>query len=159
MKLRYFLISFILCLVVLPSAYAQEEVPRVDSLEIKEANSLAWPYLKSLQMLDSLDIANPVQYWNKHNQIGLDINEVTFMNWSAGGSNAVSVLFNANVRRTYEKGLLRWKNEFLSRYGLNAEKGHKLRKTDDNIEFNSTFGYRTSEFSNWFYSAKVNMKT
>jgi hypothetical protein len=45
------------------------------------------------------------------------------------------------------------------RYGINKQQGENIRKTDDAFQINSTFGYRTEENSNWFYSAKFNFNT
>jgi len=123
------------------------------------SNSKTWAYLQTMKVLDSLDKANPITYWSEQNKFSADINEVTYTNWSAGGSNSIAFLFNVDIKRTYERKNIRWQNEFIALYGLHAEKGRKLRKTDDQLELNSTFGYRTSEFSGWFYSAKVNLKS
>lgn len=122
-------------------------------------HSFTWPYFETLHLMDSLDRAHPVKYWSHQNKFSTEVNEVTYTNWSAGGSNSIAFLFNLNLKRTYEKDNIRWQNEFLSRYGLNAEKGRKLRKTDDYFEFNSTFGYRTTLFSGWFLSSKLNLKS
>lgn len=92
--------------------------------------------------------------WSKENLIGLDLSEVAFVNWNAGGSNSISALMSADIKRLYKRKNIRWNNEFLARYGVNKQKGQKIRKTDDNIEINSTFGYRRDSISNWYYSAK-----
>lgn len=125
----------------------------------EEVNFATWPYIQTLEKMDSLDIANPISYWNKQNRFAADLSEVSYTNWSAGGSNTVSFLFNVELKRTYEKGNVRWQNEFIGKYGLNAEKGRKLRKTDDQLEINSTYGYRTASLSNWFYSVKTQFKS
>lgn len=102
------------------------------------------------------DTLNP---WTKDNKIGFDLNQIAFVNWSAGGVNAVSGLLKGNFIRKYEKGLLKWNNELIMRYGLNKQDGVEWRKTDDQLIFNSTFGYRTDSTSNWFFSAKFNFNT
>ena len=123
------------------------------------ANPLLWTYMETVHMIDSLNKAHPITYWSGNNRFSVDFHEVSFQNWSAGGSNSVSFLFNIYLKRTYEKDDIRWQNEFITQYGISAEKGRKLRKTDDRLEINSTFGYRSSKQSNWFYSAKINFKT
>ena len=45
------------------------------------------------------------------------------------------------------------------RYGLNAQEGRKLRKSDDAIKISSTLGYRRDTISNWYYSVKANFNT
>lgn len=117
-------------------------------------------------MIDSLKAANLVLkeepkeiYWKKVNKIGLDLNEVAFVNWNAGGNNSISGLLGVAIKRDYSKGNLQWKNELLMQYGINKQKEQDFQKTDDNIELNSTFGYRKDPVSNWYYSAKFNFNT
>lgn len=97
--------------------------------------------------------------WEKKNVFGVDINGVSYENWSAGGTDAISALFNVKLNRTYKRNNIRWNNELISRYGINVQKKKKLEKTEDRLEINSTFGYRRDSISNWFYSAKLNLKT
>ncbi|PZD79645.1 DUF3078 domain-containing protein [Mesonia sp. K7] len=97
--------------------------------------------------------------WEKVNRFGLDISEVAFVNWNAGGSNSVSGLLNVDVKRIYKQKNFRWNNELIFRYGINKQKEQELRKTDDHFEVNSTFGYRQDTLSNWYTSAKFNFIT
>ena len=45
------------------------------------------------------------------------------------------------------------------RYGLNAQEGFKLRKSDDALRFSSTFAFRRDTISNWYYSASAEFRT
>lgn len=98
-------------------------------------------------------------WWNKKNSIGIDISEAAFVNWNAGGNNSISGLLKLNLIRTYKKLHLLWNNELFIRYGLNNQQDIGLRKTDDKLQYNSTFGYRRDTISNWFYSVKLNFST
>jgi hypothetical protein len=100
-----------------------------------------------------------VMFWSKKNAVGVNLNEVAFVNWSAGGNNSISALFFGNFERRFKKKLLLWKTSASLRYGLNAQEGRQLRKTDDEISLNSTYGYRRDSTSNFRYSAKFNFKT
>lgn len=100
-----------------------------------------------------------ISYWTQKNKIGFDISEITFVNWSAGGNSAVSGLLKGEFSRTYSRGNRKWVNEMIIRYGLNEQDGVGLRKTDDAIQLNSTFGYRNDSISNWYHSAKFNFNT
>lgn len=100
-----------------------------------------------------------LKHWKKKNGFALNLNEVAFSNWNAGGDNSVSTLGKATFTRKYQKGNLQWNNEMILRYGLNLQEGQKIRKTDDAIILNSTFGYRKDSLSNWYYSAKLNFNT
>lgn len=94
-------------------------------------------------------------YWYSYNNLGMNMSEVAFSNWNAGGTNSISFLANAKFRRRFAKTRYFWDNELLLNYGVNIQQEEKLKKTDDQIVLNSTFGYRTSHVSNWFYSAKM----
>jgi hypothetical protein len=101
----------------------------------------------------------PLSYWSKKNSLGFDISEVAFVNWSAGGTSSISGLFKGKFHRVYNRSNYNWSNELIIRYGLNKQDGIDLRKTDDAIHLNSTFGYRKDTLSNWFHSAKFNFNT
>ncbi|WP_441859325.1 DUF3078 domain-containing protein [Mesonia sp.] len=98
-------------------------------------------------------------FWKQRNAIGLDVSEVAFVNWNAGGSNSISGLLNVELKRVYERANIRWNNELIARYGIVKQKEQIIQKTDDNFEINSTIGYRGDTLSNWFYSAKLNFQT
>jgi len=101
----------------------------------------------------------PPSNWNKKNQLGFDISEIAFVNWSAGGTSSVSGLFKGEFNRTYVKGNHKWVNELIVKYGLNKQDGIELRKTDDAVLLNSTYGFRKDSITNWYYSAKFNFNT
>lgn len=101
----------------------------------------------------------PTSFWDKINEFGLNINEVAFVNWNAGGDNSVSALANLRLARNYKFRYLNWNNEAQLRYGLNAQEGRKLRKTDDQIRLSSTISFRKDTITNWYYSVKANFNT
>src|SRR5690606_3209075 len=103
--------------------------------------------------------AQPVMVWFTKNSVGVNFNEVAFINWNAGGNNSISALLHGNFERKYEKNLLNWKNVASVRYGINAQEGRELRKSEDQISFNSTAGYLRDSTSNFRYSAKFNFNT
>ncbi|AEH00137.1 DUF3078 domain-containing protein [Lacinutrix sp. 5H-3-7-4] len=97
--------------------------------------------------------------WLQENKAGLDINEVTFVNWSAGGSNSISALLNLQSSLRYKRDNLIWKSVARTRYGVNKQENQKLRKTEDELELSSTIGYRKDTLTNWYYSGKFNFRT
>ncbi|WP_417885361.1 DUF3078 domain-containing protein [Zunongwangia sp.] len=114
----------------------------------------------SLQVTqDSADVDPVIVYWSKNNTVGININEVAFVNWSAGGNNSISSLFHGEFERNYKKKLTSWKNYLSVRYGLNAQEGQSLRKSDDRLHFKTTFGYRSDSTDNWYYSANLDFKS
>ncbi|MFN8324329.1 DUF3078 domain-containing protein [Flavobacterium sp.] len=104
-------------------------------------------------------VPDTISHWEKKNTVGLDISQIAFVNWNAGGVNSVSGLLKGNFIRKYQKGNLKWVNEMIIRYGVNKQDGVELRKTDDAFQFNSTLGYRKDTITNWYSSAKFNFNT
>ena len=98
-------------------------------------------------------------FWTKINRLGINLSEVAFVNWNAGGNNSISGLGDARFERNYKFRYIQWDNFIRLKYGLNAQEGRKLRKTDDAFRLGSTFGYRQDTISNWYYSVKANFNT
>lgn len=111
------------------------------------------------QVLITTAIPDSITYWERTNTLGLDMNQISFVNWSVGGNNSVTVLGKAHFTRKYTRKYMNWHNELILKYGLNSQEGQETRKTDDQIQLNSTFGYRKDTVSNWYYSAKFNFQT
>lgn len=110
--------------------------------------------------LSALPVNNEIiGYWEKKNKVGLDFNQIAFVNWSAGGDNSISGLLKGDFSRKYIKGRLIWDNVLNVRYGVNKQSDRELRKTDDVLELNSTFGYKSSVASDWYYVSKLNFRT
>ena len=97
--------------------------------------------------------------WEKSNKVGLDFTQITFVNWSAGGNNSISGLAKGNFIRTYKYENMKWNNELIVRYGINKQEGQNIRKTDDQINLNSTLGYRRDTISNWYFGGKFTFLT
>ncbi|MCP9199048.1 DUF3078 domain-containing protein [Gramella sp. GC03-9] len=108
---------------------------------------------------DSTQTDDLLIYWTEKNSVGINLSEVAFVNWNAGGNNSVSALFFSNFQRNFEKDLTMWKNSATLRYGINAQEGREIRKTEDEIRVNSSFGFRKDSTSNWFYSGKFSFNT
>lgn len=134
-----------------PEIFVKSNKPKISKVDIH------YDPTKNLEVLRlNHDI---VGYWEGHNLIGLDFNQIAFVNWSAGGDNSISGLLKADLGRKYIKGRLVWDNRLNVRYGVNKQSDRELRKSDDVLDFNSTFGYKSSAVSDWYYVAKLNFKT
>lgn len=108
---------------------------------------------------DSITLNQPDFTWTQSNKAGLDISEVTFVNWNAGGSNSISALVSLVSSLDYSDSYYKWKNSGRLRYGINQQENQKLRKTEDELELISTIGYRKDTVTNWYYSGRFNFKT
>ena len=98
-------------------------------------------------------------YWERLNEFSLNLSEAAFVNWNAGGENAVSATTRLLFKRNYGNRNLSWKNEMELRFGMNVQEDRAWRKMDDAIRLASTFGYRRDTISNWYYSAKAVFQT
>lgn len=108
---------------------------------------------------DTIKVARPVTYWSKTNTVGFDLNQIAFVNWSAGGVSSVAGLLKGLFVRKYDNNNLKWNTELNVRFGMNKQDGIEFRKTDDAFQFTSTLGYRKDTISNWYYSTKFNFNT
>ena len=98
-------------------------------------------------------------FWDNKNDLELNLSEVAFVNWNAGGNNSVSAIGRVRFARNYKFRYIQWNNDLQLKFGWNAQEGRKWRKTDDAIRLSSTFGYRQDTITNWYYSAKLNFNT
>ncbi len=171
---------FCILIMVHTITMAQDSIPtpsQTDSIQI-DTIVIRMPLVKIQQIPRSVNLTYPAvsfrrtkildkkfkrfrvpSFWEKVNKITVNLNEVAFVNWNAGGNNSVSAIGDARFVRNYKFSYVQWDNELQIRYGINAQEGRKLRKSDDAIRFSSTFGYRRDTITNWYYSVKVNFNT
>jgi hypothetical protein len=100
-----------------------------------------------------------ISHWKKVNKVGIDFTQITFVNWSAGGNNSISGLAKGQFIRNYLNDNKKWDNELIVRYGINKQESQDVRKTDDQINLNSTLGYRRDTISNWYFGGKFSFLT
>lgn len=112
---------------------------------------------------DSLFLAKPKSElnlgWNTKNEAGFYLNQVSFTNWNAGGTNSISALLSGMASAKYKQETYFWNSYLNLRYGLNKQEKQSLFKTEDVIEVISNFGLEKSPESNWFYSARFSFNT
>jgi hypothetical protein len=118
----------------------------------------------SIAQPDSLYLNNKAEKekgpeWIQKNKFTVDLNEVTFVNWNAGGSNSISALIGYQFSYDYSDKYFYWNNSIVAGYGVNGQQGREARKTTDVLDINSNIGYSPNDKSNWFYSARFNFKT
>ncbi len=73
----------------------------------------------------------------------------SFVNWSSGGRNNISVLGTLVSNAYYQSKHLKWSNDLSVALGglryVEKEATEGLQKTDDRFDFSSNFGYKMSE--------------
>lgn len=164
MKLSYyFLILFVSTISI--NSYSQRKRKPVKS--VVPAGPIT-PLLETLKPVNTLLVISTAKVrvpyvrrtnWENKNVVGFDLNEIAFVNWSAGGTSSISGLLKGNFTRMYITENSKWVNELIVRYGINKQDGLEVRKSDDELRLNSTFGYRKNETTNWYHSAKFNFNT
>ena len=55
---------------------------------------LFFVYQSNFGQLINTELPDTISYWSKENKVGLDISQITFVNWNAGGNNSISGLPN-----------------------------------------------------------------
>lgn len=107
---------------------------------------------------DSL-VKNP--NWKTQATFGLNGTQSSFVNWSAGGRNNISLLGFIESSANYAKGDLKWSNDLglalggIQYIGVGSPK--EIQKSDDKIDFATNFGLRMKK--HWFYSILGSFKT
>jgi len=99
--------------------------------------------------------------WKTQAIYSLNGTQTSFVNWSAGGRNNVSVLGSIIADAVYTKNSIKWTNDLsLALGGLQYfEKKSKegLQKTDDKIDLSTNLGYKLKEF--YYLSLLAGFKT
>ncbi len=95
--------------------------------------------------------------WKYSGMFSLTAAQVGYSNWNAGGENSHSLNGLAALKAEYKKDKHLWSNSLILGYGVMKQGDKELRKTDDNIELNSAYGYKASDV--WYYTGVVNFKT
>ena len=102
--------------------------------------------------------SDTVKYWNFAGEASLNFSQTSFSkNWQAGGQSSIAGLGLFNASAKYAKNKSAWESSLDVKYGLTKQGDEDLRKTDDNFEILSKYGYQAAE--NWFYSAMFSFKT
>ena len=93
------------------------------------------------QALTVIITAKPdiISHWTNKNVLGIDISQIAFVIWNAGGTSSITGLLKGDIIREYKDDYQVWANELIFKYGMNKQKGTELRKTDDVFKINSTF--------------------
>jgi len=108
---------------------------------------------------DTLQKASSDTAWNTGGFISLNFGQVSLSNWAPGGENSMSLNSGFNGFANYDRGRIRWDNALILSYALQNTGSNGTRKTDDQIDFTSKFGFRFKKHQKWYYSALLNFKS
>ena len=93
--------------------------------------------------------------WNHTASAALNLTQVSFRDWASGGSNtlAYSVVLQGSSVRTSER--TEWTNNYKLAFGQARLGDQGLRKTDDDIYFESLFIYKLGAYVNPYVAATL----
>jgi hypothetical protein len=94
--------------------------------------------------------------WTIHGQNTFLINQSSFSNWAAGGSNSLAANLVLDYDFDYKKDKWSWDNKAIAGYGLSKQNGTDWRKNDDRLILNSLLGYQAAQY--WLYTFYVNFQ-
>jgi len=114
---------------------------------------LLWSSLLTAQE----DEQDTVKNWKIAGTGSLTFSQVSFENWAAGGENSYTLNGIFSFHANYKEGKTTWENSLDLGYGIVKQASRGVRKSDDKLEVNSKYGYRTH--SNWYYSGAFNFRT
>lgn len=109
-------------------------------------------YLKS-----KIDTTGRANGWQVLGTNTLTVNQNTFSNWLAGGSNSVSLNAKVDYEFNFRKKKHFWDNRVIMEYGFIDNKSYGTRKTADNINLTTSYGYLLKE--NWYLSSSLNVRS
>ena len=97
--------------------------------------------------------------WKKEGLFTVLFNQSAYnKEWQGGGVNNLATNLNINYNLNYKKDDVVWDNNIMLAYGVSKLAGNsKFQKTDDRINFSSTYGKQTSKY--WYISAYLNFKS
>ncbi len=95
--------------------------------------------------------------WRSNGIFSLNIGQTSFTYWAAGGENQININSILHYRLRYKKNESSWENIIEAKYGMLLLSEMKTKKTDDQLNFTSKYGYKAS--THWNYSYYLNLNT
>lgn len=84
-------------------------------------------------------------YWSTGFKGVFTLNQASFSNWQSGGENSVALNSIVRLFANYAKDRNSWANSLDMSYGFTDTKSQGFRKTDDNLLFTTSYGYKIKE--------------
>ncbi len=91
--------------------------------------------------LIAISQTDTVKYWKIESKASLNFTQSYFSNWSAGGENTLATTGKFTNNSNYAKDKHKWDNWLDLALGYSLIGDNKAMKTDDKIEFISSYGY------------------
>ncbi len=134
-----------LCLLCTVFAAAQDKTPEQIEQEKK--------YQEQASKIGT-DTTKPFG-WTHSVVTGLNLTQISFKDWAAGGENALSYTLNLAGASTDEEASTYWANGYKMAFGQTRLGDQGLRKTDDEIYFESLLIYKYGLYINPYVAATI----
>jgi hypothetical protein len=95
--------------------------------------------------------------WKITGVSSLSLSQLSLTNWAAGGENNIAGNVFLKLSPDYDNGTINWDNDLVIGFGLFKQGDDEFKKSDDQLELSSKFGYRAGK--NWFYTALLSFKS
>lgn len=95
--------------------------------------------------------------WKYGNKIYLGLTQGKLANWKDGGESSVATQVDINSFFNYKFKNVIWENLIKYRIAFMQSGDAQTKKTEDNFEFNTQFGYKF--YKKWYFSTLFNFKT
>lgn len=95
--------------------------------------------------------------WFFYGQHTLTFNQASFSNWNAGGNDNIGAIGRITYNISYRKNRHYWENIIQLGYGMIASRGQTKRKTEDQINIATNYGYEIG--NNYYLSAGYQLLT
>ena len=98
-------------------------------------------------------------FWQQGGDGNIAFSQTTFSNWAEGGEDALNLNLLSGFFANHKNGRTVWDNLLTVGYGLQKQGDQDIRKSDDQIDLISKYGYGTADSSKWYYSGLFNFNS
>lgn len=103
------------------------------------------------------EAAKDTSYWKTASQFGVNLSQGSFSgSWQGGGVNNIALGVYLNSKGEYTRARESWVNDFQFQMGAIQNKGDAFRKSIDRLFFDSKYGRRLGEKSQWYFFSSLN---
>ncbi|MBV7440672.1 DUF3078 domain-containing protein [Weeksellaceae bacterium TAE3-ERU29] len=95
--------------------------------------------------------------WKREGNLDVSFGQYYYDNWIGGGTGKLETFGKFSQKLSYQNNKIVWDNSLDIIYGMNKNYGEELKKTSDQVTFNSIFGRKESD--NFSYSFFLNLRT
>ncbi len=95
--------------------------------------------------------------WKTGLASAFNFSQVSLSNWAAGGENSVAANAFLNLYANYKKNKQIWENKLEIAYGLQKQGELAVRKSNDKINFSSTYGQKA--FKKTYLTTTISFKS